>query len=1043
MRQAARSNIQRLHELFDLVSELPPEERDAEIARATTDAPELVEELRALLGHAARSDSPLDSAAVRLQEATEPPLPQVPGYRIQRRIGRGGSSTVYLADQERAGFTRQVALKVVDRMFDAGSLRSVREEQRILARLEHPGIARLYDAGMTSLGQPWLAMELVDGESVLAHCRSRQLPLRARIELVLSVLDAVAYAHTKGIIHRDLKPANIFVTANGETRLLDFGIAKLSDPADDDETRTLQRALTPAYASPEQMRGDRTTAASDIYSLGVVLYELLTGALPLEFEAKRLAMSDPRGGADPLPASSAFAPTVVSNPSVTVKDAEAARQWRRALRGDIDAVLGKALRPRPEERYASATAMADDLRRMLRGAPVAARRGELGYRTRKFLRRRRMAFAAAAMVLLFAASWQLAGKWRGTNAAHASNEVAIYYDAKPVDAETRRWLRDGADRLARFDGAGARDSFRRAAQSSKGRLPGEALSWDGVARAESALGETGRADEAARRAGALIAGHPEALPRPEAERLRARALAANGDWNAAIPALEGLFGAQPERVDVGLDLVSTLLACGRTGAADTALGRLRQLAPPRPGSTDDGDPRIDLQEAEVALHLSEFQRAAATASRARNGAAAAHAVALGQRAARVHGDAIGSLDRREEARRELASVAARNLTLGLTRETAATQLALGTVLMKVTGTEETRRMLEAALAGCIQAGDRRCEITARVQLARVTGKEGKLTEAIRSAEAALADARRIGDRWTEGFALSQCFVLYNWADDAATTEAVTEPLLTALRESGNRQLLMTTLTNLVIVAIEALDLEKAEAYIVEADGLSRRVGSQLASASIDRSRGYLEQTRGDNDLARKSYTAALDKARRAGVPQAIATYLSDLAWLELADDQPGPAAERAREAIAALLSAGDKRTAVATEAVLAWSEARQGHQAAAMRRLAVLREAARDDGSETARFTLLGIEARVAAAAGNWPRAIELRRQTVRMATEWKARGLVIEQQINLADALRGAGDRRGLEKLVAQMLPEVERNGLRGVAHELRAMLASPAGKN
>jgi tetratricopeptide (TPR) repeat protein len=319
----------------------------------------------------------------------------------------------------------------------------------------------------------------------------------------------------------------------------------------------------------------------------------------------------------------------------------------------------------------------------------------------------------------------------------------------------------------------------------------------------------------------------------------------------------------------------------------------------------------------------------------------------------------------------------------------------------------------------------------------VAGKQGQLTEAIRSADAILADARKIGDRWSEGFVLSQRLTLYNWADDAAAIDATIEPTLAALRESGNRQVLMATLTNLAIVTIEALDLEKAEAYIVEAEGLARRVGSQLASASIDRARGYLEQTQGDFALARKSYTSALDKARRAQVPGAIAIYLSDLAWLELADEQTGAAAERAHEAIAAFTAAGDKRTAGATEAVLAWADAKQGHAAAARQRLAVLRQAASDDGSDTARFEFLAIEASVAAAAEDWPRVIELRRQTVRMATDWKAQGLVIQQQLLLAEALRGAGDRRGLEKLVAAMLPEVERNGLRGVAHELRGLLA------
>jgi hypothetical protein len=1010
----SRSNFQLLHEIFDRVSELPPDERDAEIARATADAPGLAEEVRALLEHAARSDSPLDDAMVRLQEESEPPPPEIPGYRIHRCIGRGGSSTVYLADQERPGFTREVALKVVDHVFAGGSLRSVREEQRILARLEHPGIARLYDAGMTSLGQPWLAMEHVEGESIVAHCRSHQLSLHARIELFLSVLHAVVYAHARGIVHRDLKPANIFVTAAGEPKLLDFGIAKLSDPADQDETQTLRRAATPAYASPEQMRGGRITAASDIYSLGVVLYELLAGTLPQRADAT-----------DPLPASVAFAQTEESH------ELPEAGQWSRALRGDLDAILGKALRQQPEDRYVSVSAMADDLRRVLEGEPAAARRGDLRYRTRKFLSRHRTAVALAAAVLLFAVSWQLAGRWRGTDAP--GKELAIYRDARPVDHETRRWLRDGADRLERFDEAGARDSFRRAASTSRGRMPGEALAWDGVARAESSLGEIGRAAEAARRAGTLIAAHPDVLPRDEAERLRARALAANRDWNAAIPALEGLFSAQPERVDVGLDLVTTLLACGRTAAADTALGRLRQLTP-----ASGGDPRIDLMEAEVAQQHSEFQRAAAAASRARNGAARVKAVALGQRAARLHGEATARLDRREEARRELEAVAARNLALGLNREAAAARLALGTILLRTAGNDETRRVLEAARTGCVQAQDRRCEILARSFLAIVAGKEGRPAEGIRSVDAALADARAIRDRWAEGHVRSQRLILYNWADETAAIEADIEPTLTALRESGNRQLLMTTLTNLTIAATEALDLERAEAYVVEAEGLSRRVGSEVASANVDRARGQVEQMRGDLDLARKSFLSALEKARRAKVPLAIALYLSDLAWLEVEADRPVPAAEWARAAVAAFNSVGDSRNAAFTESVLAWTEARQGNEDAAQRHLAALRQSASDDGSDTARFALLSMEARVAGALGDWNRAIELRRETVRIATEWNSRGLVLAQQTYLAEALHGAGDRRALEKLVAEMLPEVERHGLRGIARELRALLAS-----
>jgi tRNA A-37 threonylcarbamoyl transferase component Bud32 len=976
----ALSYFQRLQELFDRLSELPPEEREVEIASVTADAPQLAEDLRALLEHAARTDSPLDSAAVRLEEERELPLPRIPGFRIHRRIGRGGSATVYLADQEHAEFTRKVALKVVDRLVDEDSLRSVREEQRILARLEHPGIARLYDSGMTPAGQHWLAMEHVEGESILQHCDSRQLSVRERIELFLPVLDAVAYAHARGIVHRDLKPANIFVTASGEARLLDFGIAKLSDPTDQDETRTLRRALTPAYASPEQMRGGRTTTASDIYSLGVVLYELLAGTLPHETEP------------------------------------------RREL-GDIDTVLKKALRERPEERYASATAMARDLRKVLSGTP-------------RLLRRLRIAAAGVLVLLLLAAAWQLANRRRDVR---LGNELAVYHDTKGA-------LREGAERLARFDDLGARDSFRRAVAEverrplpaaggrSGSRFTDEVLAWDGVARAESSLGETGRAAEAARRAGALIAGHADALPQHEAERLRARALAADRDWNAAIGALEGLFGKQPERVDIGIDLVSTLLACGRTDAADTALGRLRQIAPPNAG----GDPRIDLIEAELAMQLSEYQRSAAAAARAREGAAKLHAVALGQRAARVHAETLGRLDRREESRRELEAIATRDLALGLTGEAAEARLSLATVLVQYASADETRRALEAARDGCARAGNRRCEIMARTLLAMLDGMAGKFQDAIPAANAALADARAIGDRWSEGYVLAQLHVLYNWADDPDAIKAITEPTLTALRDSGNRRLLLTTLTNVALLGVEALDLEKAEAYIVEAEGLARRVGSQAASASTYRARGYLEQMRGDYDLARESYTTALEKARQAGVPWNIAHYHYDLAWLEVYADRPGPAAQHAKESMKTFTAVGDLQSARNAEGALAWSEARQGNVAAARRRLAVMRqaEAEAEDRSDLTRFTMLDVEAHVAAAAGDWRQAIEIRRQTLRMAKGWNARGVVILEQVHLAEALHGAGERRALEKLVAEMLPDVERYGLRGIARELRAML-------
>jgi serine/threonine-protein kinase len=1029
----------RLRELFDRIAELPVAEREPEIARATEGEPELAEDLRGLLAHADRVETTLDNASLLITGWGEPMPPVIPGFRVHRRIGRGGSSTVYLADQERADFTRPVALKIVDSMVDSPSAWRVREEQRILASLEHPGIARLYDTGLTSLGQPYLAMEHVAGETIVEHCRAHQLPVRDRIELFLSVLDAVRYAHEQGIVHRDLKPANILVSARGETKLLDFGIAKLVAPEDEDPTLTLERAMTPAYASPEQLRGGRITPASDIYSLGVVLYELLANTIPFRLTGRALAvLHDSIEATEPEPPSSAFSGDALPESAAT-KRSDVAR-WRSTLRGDLDAVVLKALRNEPEARYPSAAALADDLRRFLAGRPVAARQGDRIYRTGRFLRRHRTAaaaiFAIAAVAGSLVAGRQLSSL--GHPAMSGSGELAVY-DQAAVDRDTLRLLRDGAQKLERFEAAAARDRFQRAVTAARGSVPGQALAWDGTARADDLLGEVGRAADAARRAGNLLAAGDGGLPRDEVARMRAAAWAANHDWAKAIPALEGLFVRQPERADIGMALVSAYAASGRTDAADTVLGRLRQLPASRSGASDLGaDPRIDLLESEVAQRLSEYQRSAAAAARTRERAQKLGATALALRAERAHAEAIARLDRREEARRALESLIQRDTAQGLAREAAAARLALGLVLLRTASNDETRQVLETALAGLRAAGDERGQITARVLLAIQAGKRGEFASAIASVDAALADARPLGDRWLEGFALSQRLTLLNWADDEAAVDAATAPTLTALRDSGNRQVLMTTLANLGVAAIERVDLDQAEAWLVEAEGLERRVGSQLAGASIDRARGYLEQTRGDLDLARERYTSALEKARRAGVPLAQGNYLSDLAWLELAADRPDAAEARAKEAIETFTAGGDARGAAETEGVLAWTDARHGNAASARNRLAVMAKAAANDGSDHAHFTYLCSEARVAAALGDWQRAVRLRRETVRMATQWKTPGLRIEQQIHLAVALHGSGDRPAMEKLVAALLPEVEHLGLRGNARELRALLAA-----
>lgn len=307
-------------------------------------------------------------------------------YELLRLLGAGGMAEVWLARRADGAFKRDVALKLpllTRRRIDLEQ--RFAHERDILASLEHPNIARFYDAGVDTEGLPYLSMEYVKGQTLMAWCDSKHLAIAERLTLFLQVLDAVRYAHQMHVIHRDLKPSNIFVTESGQVRLLDFGVAKLlQEEADEPQlSRIYGQALTPDYASPESLRGAPVDARSDVYSLAMVLYELLTGTRPY-----RLSSHAPLAGLR-----HAVATADIKRPSTQLtRDASAARgatqeQLARKLRGDLDALVLKALAAEPAERYDSAASMADDLQRYLRGQPVKARMVPLPYRIGKFLRR--------------------------------------------------------------------------------------------------------------------------------------------------------------------------------------------------------------------------------------------------------------------------------------------------------------------------------------------------------------------------------------------------------------------------------------------------------------------------------------------------------------------------------------------------------------------------------------------------------------------------------------------------------------------------------
>ena len=324
-------------------------------------------------------------------------------YRLVRQIGRGGVGDVYLATRE-DDYEAQVAVKLIRGHSNVEVARRFVHERRILAQLEHPYIARLLDGGTTADRRPYFVMELVDGESIDRYCDAATLGIEARLELFCRVCEAVAFAHQNLVVHRDLKPSNILVSAGGMPKLLDFGIAKLVDADATAEPTTGLAPLTFNYASPEQLLGEAITTASDVYSLGVVLHQVLTGRLPWDLDLSATPSLRAASGEPPRRPSTAVLHSPQDREDLTPEVLSRRRQshprrLHKRLRGDLDAIVLKALRREPEARYGSVRELAEDIRRHLAGLPVSARGGTFAYRAAKLVRRHRAGLLAAAAVL--------------------------------------------------------------------------------------------------------------------------------------------------------------------------------------------------------------------------------------------------------------------------------------------------------------------------------------------------------------------------------------------------------------------------------------------------------------------------------------------------------------------------------------------------------------------------------------------------------------------------------------------------------------------
>lgn len=443
-----RDRWQQVERVLDAVLECEPREWDAIIAEHCGADAELRTEVASLLARFGPAQRFLDVPAVASiaagaagRAASVAPGRRIGPYLLVREIGHGGMAQVFLAERDDGEFQQRVAVKLLRPGAEGEEPdRRFRIERQILAGLEHPHVARMLDGGLTDDARPFLVMEYVDGTPIHRYCDGRGLGTEQRLALFICVCDAVQYAHRNLVVHRDLKPANILVAGDGQVKVLDFGIAKLLAPDRSDltlpETRPGQYWLTPEYAAPEQLRGESVTTLTDVYQLGVVLYELLTGRRPFDTDgAGRHEVERAVIDSEPTRPSVVAAPRggVGHDGGERSRSGNRAAAWRRErvdrrLRGDLDAIALKALRKEPEQRYASPGALADDVRRHLAGRPVEARGGAAAYRARRFVRRHRAGVAMAAVLVLVLAGY-------GVTATVQRERVIVALDHARLEAE--------------------------------------------------------------------------------------------------------------------------------------------------------------------------------------------------------------------------------------------------------------------------------------------------------------------------------------------------------------------------------------------------------------------------------------------------------------------------------------------------------------------------------------------------------------------------------------------------------------------------------
>jgi eukaryotic-like serine/threonine-protein kinase len=929
-----RLDWDRIHELFADALELAPTARRAFLDAACAGQPEVRAELDSLLAAHELAGTFLSEAGAGpggLPPLATPPLEgeRVGPWRVLRLLGRGGMGAVYLAERADGEYQRQVALKLVKRGMDTDAvLRRFLEERQILARLEHPGIARFLDAGATGDGRPYFVMERIDGQPLIRFCDERGLGLEARLHLFCDVCRAVQYAHQNLVVHRDLKPSNILVTANGQVKLLDFGIAKLvaGDGFAEATTLTVEgiRPLTPEYAAPEQLRGEPVTTAADVYSLGAVLYELVTGRTPYRTERRApeemlraVAAGEPPppsralldDGAGPLPAghhpvrgaalSRAAGQVLAAAPAeggVSAAGAdlpahaapaarattgtaaghtgrldEAARgRWSRRLRGDLDTIVLTALRPELERRYPTAEALLDDIRRFLEGRPVGARPDTTWYRTSKFIRRHRVGVLVTAVlaVTLLGSSVALSVQQRQTARERDRAELEAARSRQVLALLTDIFEVSDPD-FAPGDTITARTLLDRAALRLDDQLAGEpALHADML----SLIGQTYQ------RLGLFDAARPLQERALTLREVRLGPLdpeyAANAEQLASLLLEQG----ELERAE---ELARHVLAVRQQqlGAEDTLVASsLATLAAVRGA-------RGDFTGAE------ELQRAALAIER-RHGSPARIASSLSSL-----GVALYRLDRFADALpfAEEAVALRREIHGPLHTDVATSLMNLAVIVRDLGDFERAEAMLQEVVAMRRRLlGDEHPHVAIALNnLSGVLFPLGRLDDMVEVLEEALAirTATLGADHVQVGETLNQLGVVNHARGNYVTAADYLERALAIFRTKlgDTHPYVLSVLSNLGAVRREQGDLDAAERALREALELRREALGEAhpSVASSHNNIGIVLARRGEYDEAEANFRRALDVWREAHGPEhpLVATAIVDLADMLLELDR--------------------------------------------------------------------------------------------------------------------------------------------------------------